>query len=92
MGWKEQEKERKSKSKKLKSQPKKENKPFVVKNYRFFPCSWSSNLKEGYNYYLIIRGYNTTLVRHESDSPKFKTEEEARSFAVNSRDYSFVPA
>jgi hypothetical protein len=76
MSWKEQDKEKKSKNKKFKNQPKKENKPFQVSNYRFFPCNWSNNIKEGYEYYLIIRGYSTTLVRHESDSPRFKSEKD----------------
>jgi hypothetical protein len=82
----------KNKKKPKKPKDKELKKAFQVRNYRFFTCNWSSNRKEGYQYYLIVRGYNTTLVRHESDSPKFKSEEEARSFANNNRDYSFVPA
>jgi hypothetical protein len=92
MSWKEQDKEKKTKNKKFKNQPKKENKPFQVSNYRFFPCNWSNNIEEGYEYYLIIRGYSTTLVRHESDSPRFKSEKDAKEFAITNKDYSFVPA
>jgi hypothetical protein len=92
MSWKEQDKEKKTKNKKFKNQPKKENKPFQVSNYRFFPCNWSNNIEEGYEYYLIIRGHSTTLVRHESDSPRFKSEKDAKEFAITNKDYSFVPA
>jgi hypothetical protein len=82
----------KNKKKPKKSKDKELKKAFQVSNYRFFPCSWSNNIEEGYEYYLIIRGYSTTLVRHESDSPRFKSEEEAKEFAITNKDYSFVPA
>lgn len=82
----------KNKKKPKKSKDKELKKAFQVSNYRFFPCNWSNNIKEGYEYYLIIREYSTTLVRHESDSPRFKSEKEAKEFAITNKDYSFVPA
>jgi len=90
MSWKKTEQEKKKKVKE--KQLKKELKPFEVKNYRFFPCSWSHNLKNGYVYYLMVRSRCGYLITHELDSPRFKSEEEAKNFVFSNKDYSFIPA
>lgn len=74
------------------TKPKTSIKPFSIKHYRFFPCVWSQNLKKGFKYYLIIRKRNSYLITHELESPKFKSEKEARLFVDENKDLSFMPA
>ena len=84
MTWKEQ--------KKKKTVVKKEIKPFEIKHYRFFPCVWSKSIKEGYLFYLMVRKHGAYIPRHEFDSPRFKTKNDAIDFVNNNKDTSFVPA
>jgi hypothetical protein len=81
--------ENRKKPKKQKSKDKELKKYFQVSNYRFFPCNWTVNIKEGYQYYLLIKSC-TNLPIHENDSPKFKSEKEAREFAQTNKNYSLV--
>jgi hypothetical protein len=73
-----------------KAKPKNLFKPFVIKNYRFFPCVWSNSLEQGYLCYLIIKKHNRNFIIPEIQSPRFKTQEEAINFANNNKDTSFI--
>ncbi len=83
MTWKEQRKKRVI--------PKKNIKPFSVRNYRFFPCVWSASIKDGYVCYLGMRKHNSYIWMHEIQSYRFKSVAEAKKFAENNKDTSFVP-
>lgn len=55
-----------------------ELKPFQVKHHLFYPTVFSSSLKEGYVYYIL--SFNRKgIVQLEVNSPRFRSEEEARA-------------
>lgn len=88
MNWK----QNNNKTKKNKTPPKKDLKPFQVKHYRFFPCCRVASIKEGFICYLAVRRKsNGYFLRSELESPRFKSEKEAREFATNNKDVSFIP-
>lgn len=64
---------------------------FSVRHYRFFPCVWSASIRDGYKYYLAMRRNNSYRWLHELDSYRFKSIEEAKKFAENNKDTSFIP-
>ena len=54
--WKESEKERKL-NKLSREQIKKELKPFSIKHFTFYPCSFSASKEQGYVWFLQIRNW-----------------------------------
>lgn len=63
----------------MKKKDKVELKPFKVRHHQFYPTVFSSSLAEGYLYYILSfdrRG----MVLLEVNSPRFKSEEEAREY------------
>lgn len=84
MTWKESETEKKNKNKKTT-----ELKPFSIKHYDFYPCSYTKSKKEGFIYFLRVRN-RKGIVKTEIDSPRFKSRKDAESFVESNKDYSFV--
>lgn len=54
-------------------------KPFAIGHYNFFPCCYPRNTKNGFKFYLGIRG-RCGYVKSEIDSPMFKNKAEAQVF------------
>ena len=84
--WKEAEVERKKKV-----WPKKDDtlKPFFIRNYRFYPCSFPQSLEEGYTYFLSIRDYRG-INQLEVNSPRFKDAIEAKKFEESNKAHHYV--
>lgn len=84
--WKEAENERKKKV-----WPKKDDtlKPFFIRNYRFYPCSFPQSLEEGYTYFLSIRDHRG-INQLEVNSPRFKDAIEAKKFADSNKAHHYV--
>jgi hypothetical protein len=86
--WKQQESERKKNKKK-----KKFDKPVVthfnIRNYRFFPCTHSSSLEQGYEWYVLVKSFTGHMII-EQNSPRFKSVEEAELYADKNELCNFV--
>lgn len=54
----------------------KEIKPFSVKHHNFYPCMFSSSIKQGFLYYLQVFNWRG-IFQIEKNSPRFKTKEDA---------------
>lgn len=84
--WKQQESERKKRKKKF-------NKPIVnhfnIRNYRFFPCTHSSSLEQGYEWYVLVKSFTGHMLI-EQNCPKFKSVEEAELYADKNEFCNFV--
>jgi hypothetical protein len=55
-------------------------KPFSIRNYNFYPCSFSDSLKKGYKYFLFCRFRRSGLPVHEINSPRFASKEDCEAF------------
>lgn len=86
--WKESEHERKL-QKLSREQKQKELKPFTVRNYHFYPCSFSDSLKQGLVWYLQIRDWKGIL-QLEVNSPRFASKEECQEFTEGNKVHPFV--
>lgn len=90
MNWKESEAERK-RQKQTREAKQKELKPFHVKHFTFYPCSFSASKEQGYVWYLFIRNWKG-IFQLEVNSPRFKTQEECKAFVENNISFPFVVA
>ena len=83
--WKESERQRKN----TKAIRDKNLKPFSIRNYNFFPCSFSKSLNEGFVCFLQIRN-RKGMIELEVNSPRFKSIEEAKQFADDNNVHPYV--
>lgn len=65
---------------KKKPQPIVKLKPFSIKHYTFYPCSFSDSIKQGYKFFLFVRYHKNGFPVHELSSPRFKSRQEAENF------------
>jgi len=90
MNWKESEAKLKHKRQSA-EQKKKELKPFNVRHFRFYPCSFTKSKEQGFIWYLQIRDWKG-IVQIEVNSPRFKTQDECKAFVQSKISFPFVVA
>ena len=55
-------------------------KPFVIRNYTFYPCSYAESKQQGYIYFLFVKYRRNRFPVPELESPRFKSKKEAEDF------------
>lgn len=65
-------------------------KPFQIGYFRFFACCYPKNIKQGYKFYLAIKG-RFGYMKSELDSPMFKNKTEAENFISNKKLKNMIP-
>jgi hypothetical protein len=65
-------------------------KPFNIKHYSFYPCSFTESRKLGFKYFLFVKYHKNGFPVPEIQSPRFKSTEEARNFVEQNQFTKFV--
>ncbi len=65
-------------------------KPFAIKHYNFYPCSYLESKQQGYIYFLFVKYRRNRFPVPELESPRFKSRKEAENFVNNNNFTKYV--